>query len=53
MAACTVRVEFSSVSRESGLLVHLDIFEKALLDVRRDHGIKETPNSKRQFWQCS
>ena len=31
MAACTVRVEFRSVSRESGLLVHLDIFEKGAI----------------------
>jgi hypothetical protein len=44
--ACSVRVEFSSVLRESDLFVDpVHLPEKALFDVRKGSREQETPNS--------
>jgi hypothetical protein len=55
LVACSVRVEFSSVLRESDLFVDLDLLaEKALFDVRKESRDQETPNSQRGvLWQSS
>jgi hypothetical protein len=49
--ACSVRVEFSSVSRELDLFVNLvRLRKKGRSTFAKDHAIKETPNSqKRSF----
>jgi hypothetical protein len=55
LVACSIRIEFSSVLRESDLFVDLVLLaEKALFDVRKESHDQETPNSQRGvLWQSS